>query len=431
MEIRSRRPVVLAAAVTMVLALAGCWPVPGGNADRTAHNPFEQALTTASVPDLAPAWTAQLGPGNSGPVVMDRGVVFVRVGRSVTGLDARTGATRWAWVPPGDETDPFAVGDPLVVEGRVLVGYGYGALGGMWTGTALDPRTGQPVDGPVARGLLATARGTIVASDAYSHGSGTPVLVGYQLTDVSGATTVNGGALSLESSGSGSRPRLTVGEHAVYHAGNGLVPGDFDGWGQAGGVRRFSFRAAGSCGPSGATIFACPDWMAPMSPMTDVVIGPGETTLYVGRTGGSVAALDAATGAVRWTAAVGAEVTATPALADGTLYVPTADGDLVAVDAAGCGAATCTPLWSAAVDGTALAQQPAVAGAGEDAVVFAGTQGGTLAALPAAGCGAATCAPVWQASVGAAVTGAPAVTAGRVVVGTQGGRVAAFHLPPG
>ena len=62
---------------------------------------------------------------------------------------------------------------------------------------------------------------------------------------------------------------------------------------------------------------------------------------------------------------MGANVSATPALAGGVLYVPTADGDLVAVDAAGCGAATCEPLWSAAIDGTAITEQPAVSGDGD------------------------------------------------------------------
>lgn len=428
MGFRSRRPAALAAAVTMVILLAGCWPVPGGNADRTAHNSLEGALTTATVADLAPAWTADLGPGNSGPVVLDRGAVFVRVDNSVAGLDARTGDTRWTWEAPDDVLDIASVGEPLVVEGRVLIGYGAGNLGGRWAGVALDPRTGEAVAGPVATGLLSTARGTIVASITHAFGTGTPVLTSYQLTDLSGATTVNGGRLSIRS-GSGPLSRLTVGRNGVYHAGSGLVAGP-GGWTQGDGVRGFPFQPAGTCGPPTAEAFACPEWVTAMSAVTDVVIGPGETILYVGQSGGSVAALDPATGAVQWTAAVGAEVTATPALADGVLYVPTADGDLVAVDAAGCSAATCTPLWSAAVDGTALAQQPAVAGSGADAVVFAGTQGGTLAAVPAAGCGAATCAPLWQTSVGAEVTGAPAVTAGRVVVGTRGGRIAAFHLPP-
>ena len=108
------------------------------------------------------------------------------------------------------------------------------------------------------------------------------------------------------------------------------------------------------------------------------------------------------------------------------------DADHVIVNAAGCGAATCEPLWSAAIDGTTIAAQPAVSGDGEDAVVFVGTSGGTVAAVAATGCGYDICdAPLWQASVGAAVTGAPAVSAGAVVVGTASGQVAAFRLPAG
>ena len=57
----------------------------------------------------------------------------------------------------------------------------------------------------------------------------------------------------------------------------------------------------------------------------------------------------------------------------------------------------------AAIDGTALAHQSAMAGTGDDAVVFAGTVAGTLATATADGCGAPTCAiSLWQASVGAA-----------------------------
>jgi PQQ-like domain len=64
-------------------------------------------------------------------------------------------------------------------------------------------------------------------------------------------------------------------------------------------------------------------------------------------------------------------------------------------------------------------------------VVFVGTSGGTVAAVAAAGCGHRRCrAPLWQASVGAAVTGAPAVSGGAVLVGTAAGQVAAFRVPP-
>jgi outer membrane protein assembly factor BamB len=429
MAFTSRRLRALAPALLVALASTACWPVPGGNADRTAHNPLESAFTPGTVADLAPAWVADLGPGASGPVVVDRGGVFVRVGQEVSRLQLADGTEAWTWSLPDGVPDFASVSEPLVVGGRVLIGYGIGNLGGNWEGTAVDPVTGATVAGPVARGLLQTARGPIVASMTAAFGSGTPVLVSYSMVDVSGATEVGGGPLAVEQPGSGSIGQMTIGTQGVFHAGNGLLPDGGGGFTQGGGVRRFPLDAQTVCGPPSAEVLACPTWATPLTTVSGVVIGPGEV-LYVGRAGGSVVALDGATGAVLWETPVGADVSATPALAGGVLYVPTADGDLVAVDAAGCGAATCEPLWSAAIDGTSIAAQPAVSGDGEDAVVFVGTSGGTVAAVAAAGCGSPTCgAPRWQASVGAWVTGAPAVSGGAVVVGTASGQVAAFRLP--
>jgi outer membrane protein assembly factor BamB len=427
----SRRLRALAPVVVVALALTGCWRVPGGNADRTAHNPFESSFTPASVGDLEPAWVADLGPGAAGAVMIDSGGVFVRVGSEVSRLQLADGTEAWTWSLPPDVPDFTSVGEPLVVGGRVLIGYGLGNLGGHWFGTAVDPATGATAPGPVASGLLQTARGSIAVGMTASFGSGTPVLVSYSMADVSGATEVGGGPLAIEQLGGGSIGEMTIGTQGVFHAGNGLLPAPGGGVTQGGGVRRFPLDAQTGCGPPSAAVFACPTWATPLTTVSGIVIGPGEV-LYVGRAGGAVVALDGATGAVLWETSVGANVSATPALAGGVLYVPTADGDLVAVDAAGCGAATCEPLWSAAIDGTAINEQPAVSGDGEDAVVFVGTSGGTVAAVAAAGCGYDTCgAPLWQASVGAAVTGAPAVSAGAVVVGTSSGEVAAFRLPPG
>ena len=102
---------------------------------------------------------------------------------------------------------------------------------------------------------------------------------------------------------------------------------------------------------------------------------------------------------------------------------------LYAYPAAGCGAATCPPAWSAEVDTLpntgAPVLQPAVAGG----VVYLAGEGGVLYAFDAAGCGAATCAPLWSASVGSEITGAPAVSNGRVYVGTADARLVAFALP--
>jgi hypothetical protein len=55
--------------------------------------------------------------------------------------------------------------------------------------------------------------------------------------------------------------------------------------------------------------------------------------------------------------------------------------------------------------------------------VFAGTDAGRAFALRAAGCGHRSCRPLWERDVGGPVTGAPAVTGGRVYLG-----VAPDHL---
>jgi outer membrane protein assembly factor BamB len=429
--VMSRRLRALAPIALAALALTACWPIPGGNADRTAHNPFETAFTPATVASLEPAWSAELGPGAAGPVVVDGGGVFVRVGQEVSRLDLRTGSLRWTWTLPEEVPEEWAsVSEPLVVGGRVLVGYGFGNLGGHWEGAALDPATGEPTSDPAATGLLQTARGPLVLDENFGFGSLTAITVSYGLTDVATGTSAGGGTLAAvefgESSESG---RFTLGSSTVYHVGTGILT-DGDAYTQGVGVRAFALDAPSTCGPPVAPFFECPTWTIPLTGVTThPVLGPGEEVVYIGRSDGTVVALDAATGGVLWTTPVGAPVTSTPALADGLLYVPTADGDLVAVDAGGCGDVTCVPLWSAAVDGTALTGQPAVAGTGDDAVVFVGTQGGTLAAMAAVGCGAPSCgAPLWQTSLGAA-THSPAISGGRVIVGTSTGRVAAFRTP--
>jgi hypothetical protein len=114
-------------------------------------------------------------------------------------------------------------------------------------------------------------------------------------------------------------------------------------------------------------------------------------------------ALDPATGAIQWSTSVGAALSAPAAVADGTVFVPTADGRLVALDAATGGRS-----WTAST-GVELGVQPAVAGG----VVFTGSDDGALHAFAVAGCGSATCEPLWTASTGSsAVSGGPAVSGG-------------------
>jgi outer membrane protein assembly factor BamB len=54
---------------------------------------------------------------------------------------------------------------------------------------------------------------------------------------------------------------------------------------------------------------------------------------------------------------------------------------------------------------------------------------GRLAALAAdaAGCGVATCSPLWTAATGSRITGAPAVSNGTLYLGTADGRLLAYR----
>jgi outer membrane protein assembly factor BamB len=418
-----------AASAALALGLVGCWPAPGQGPDRASHNPFEQVITVDSVADLGELWSVDLGDGGVGAPIVSGGGVHATLGSVLHTRAPADGAARWTF--DGTQPAPTFMSDPVHREGEVLVGYGFGNLGGNWQRRALDARTGEVLR-DLGGGLVDGVRGSRVAGSTFSFGSLTPIAVGISLNDLGSTTSGWSGFVDVRDfSAAGLRLPATVGSDGMYHAGSGLLqttPADQPAIGQ--GVRRFGNARPAQCYTGGEfPYFPCPQWATPIGAVvtTPVVVGPGEETVYVGTGDGRVVALDAATGAVQWTAAVGAEVTAAPALAGGTLYVPTADGDLVAVAADGCGAATCQALWKAPT-GSRITVQPASAGG----VVFTGSQDGTVRAFDADGCGAATCTELWSDATGAnGISGAPAVTGGRLYVGTGAGELVAYGIPAG
>jgi outer membrane protein assembly factor BamB len=194
--------------------------------------------------------------------------------------------------------------------------------------------------------------------------------------------------------------RLTVSATRMFHAGVGV------GTALANGVR--AFPIAGGAG--WATAIDGTDATSP-------VLSPDGTTVFVGTNAGTVHALATTSGALLWSAPVGAAVTAPPALAGGRLHVPTATG-LVTLSTGG------ELLWSSS-EGDAITAQPAVA----SGVVFTGTADG-VHAHDAEGCAAPACDAVWSDATDSRVTGAPTIAGGRLYVGTQDGRLVAYGLPP-
>ena len=85
-------------------------------------------------------------------------------------------------------------------------------------------------------------------------------------------------------------------------------------------------------------------------------------TLFAGSSNGILYVLDPHTGALRWRGSTGGEITDSPSIAAGVVWVGTQDGHLDAFPAHGCGSATCQPLASIKISqGEPLYASPAIA----------------------------------------------------------------------
>jgi outer membrane protein assembly factor BamB len=138
-------------------------------------------------------------------------------------------------------------------------------------------------------------------------------------------------------------------------------------------------------------------------------------------TDGQVFVLDAATGAVQWRGKFGNTATVPVAVTPTTVFAADIAGVLAAYPLAGCGAATCTPAWTATTG--PAADRPSVGGD----VVYVGGTNGSVTAFATGGCGAATCAPLWSADVGS-VSASPVIDRGTLYV-SGASTLTAFRLP--
>ena len=126
-----------------------------------------------------------------------------------------------------------------------------------------------------------------------------------------------------------------------------------------------------------------------------------------------------------WTAQLSNGAYTTPAVANGLVFIASAGsvenglGTLYAFRTAGCGSATCKPVWTGA---TPSAGSPTVSGG----IVYIVTGDGRLLAFTAAGCGRATCTPIWSGTLKSSAQAAPAVANG-LVYATSADRLVAFR----
>lgn len=410
----------------LALGSAGCWPMPGQNADRTSHNPIESGITVDNVDQLQEAWRQYFGGTDvAGPVI--GGGVHVVVWCQLATLSPEDGSYTWA-EGIGQELAPLCVdgvsqhhpGAPYIApDGRVIAGHGFtsmetpGDLESAWATVVFG--NGRIIEGSAEVGFLQALRGTQLAgltTEAVGPGMQATTL---RLAELDGPAGRSFRTAVVPAQVEFPDETITLGHDTVFHAGPGILatePGD---GAQGPAVRAFSLtEPRPGCGPVTVTQpspasyeVECPIWVQPTDGVPSApVLGPDHSTLYVRTDGGTLYALDTTTGSVRWTAA-GLGTAGSPALADGTLYVPTGDGRVVTFPAGGCGQATCTPTGVFATGATTAVSTPAVAGD----VLYA-TAGGSVVAFDAAGCPSGPCAPLWSAPG----EGPPVVSTGQVYV---------------
>jgi outer membrane protein assembly factor BamB len=130
-----------------------------------------------------------------------------------------------------------------------------------------------------------------------------------------------------------------------------------------------------------------------------------------------ITADNAALLATAWSVSIEGAGPAGPAFADGSLYVASEDGRVVAVDASDG-----TIRWTGRMPPGPVTT-PVVA----DELVIV-QAGGRLAAFPSDCAGGSTCSPVWTAESGGAYVSAPAVAGGTAFVPAAPGGITAFSL---
>jgi polyvinyl alcohol dehydrogenase (cytochrome) len=367
---------VLAAltAATQVFAktLKHDWPMIGHDPANSRDQPFEHEIKPANVHRLAPKWIATTtGDVSATPAVVDDAVYFGDFGGTVWKLDAETGAAVWSIKVPdytgiaGDyaRTSPSLAGDTLVVG--VIRGPNPGGLNGpnmlgldastgalRWA-TQIHPdrravMTGSPifvgnmiitgVSANNAGGPTSTFRGAIVALDAQT---GAILWRTYSMPDNGGVPTGYAGATMFAPPSVDEKLGLVYGtfgqpyrKPASVDACNAAAPGGFsEACEQPGafwksivafdlqtGVPRWSYRVVGhepwqrACGSQPPTVTWCGaetdaekwDLGGSGANIFELKLGGKKRDVVgIGEKSGVYIVLDAETGAFVWNTLVG------------------------------------------------------------------------------------------------------------------------------
>jgi outer membrane protein assembly factor BamB len=422
-----RRWGVLAIALVAV-GLTGCdSPFVRVGANRSGWNLGEPTRSAAEIAAYDELWDVELGRALGNPVVAG-GTVFVSTAGvqdqsepSLVALDAGSGEERWSYdVPTTPLPPPTAVlTDPGVAGGEVYVGVEQtGPAQNFGTVLAFDAATGgsgREVSDEPGRSSPIRVGDVVYSTWVLYLGSTGTRNAGIQGVDADTGDVVfgalgSGGAVAVEGD------RL----YAVVHDQ----------------LRAYSLTDTTRCvetftlpARDNPTLDCAPLWSAAASGFNTPAVHGGY--VYLGGGDGVLRAFaadgcGAATCSPVWTGATGGAIRTDAAVDGRTVVVGSDDGKVHAFPATGCGAATCAATWTATPGGGAVLSSPTLA----SGFVFVGAESGHVRAFTATGCGAPTCTAVWSEATGAAVRTDPAVANGTVVVTDVGGTVHLYGAPP-
>jgi outer membrane protein assembly factor BamB len=371
------------AGIAVSVLLPGCWLQVGFAADNARHNVLETGITRGNVTGLHEAWSVDFPNGVSEPIASGGRVYMARSSQTsaeVRALDAATGAEVWqrVVVPPQlpDPSVPFLV-FPVAFSGDALwISYATSSTGIHFV--SLDPAGGSILtDSP--GGLLVTTpvatAGGVAAYAAFSFATRSSTLV---VRDPHTAAV----QWTVDLAASNAVENVAVARGHLYAPASSVLT---------------AFAAAG-CGAA-----TCPPiWQAPMpngALIRRVAVAPDGSVVVTANffmanhVFDMIAVFDGATGTLRWTRTVNDIAGDAVAIAGSSVFVPTNEapdgsGGTAGEDAlVAMSLADGTTQWDAGLPASSAV--PLVAAG----VVYTAA-GDDLVAFDAAGCGAATCDPL-------------------------------------
>jgi outer membrane protein assembly factor BamB len=367
--------------ITQRATLSASWPQYRFDAGHTGCNPYETALSTATVGELVLDWTYLADFSPYGDPVVANGVVYFTPGRTLYALNAVNGAPLWKY-----EAGIPIISAPVVVNGVVYVGvdledghfrggvYAFNAATGalLWQNTTLGIVASAPA---IANGVLYV--GDIGGKLTALNASSGAFLWGYRTRaqyEIEYSPAVANGVIYFTS--------------AYFTDHQSEFP-----------VTLYALNAA-----TRQVIWQY-DWDDAINGMP--VVGGGKVYF-------NSVAFDANTGAVKWQTTTTRPFFSIPALANGVLYVGCFDNNFYALNAN-----TGEVKWQYR-PGDSVSASPAIA----NGVVYVESNDGNLYAFDAA-----TGAVLWQHTISNYHASGPAVVNGRVYIGSQDSNLYAFHLP--